>query len=102
LTQLDYIQEAKLVLSLIPTAIHAPMSLHSLSPGSKLTVRVTVCVVVALLVTVTLVVLVTCPGPEVIKHEQAEEIWLGPPRPSETVSWRLFLRTGSSAGQALS
>lgn len=55
----------------------------ALIPGSRLTVLVTVCVLVDCEVTVIEVVLVTSAGPEVIKHEQAEEI-AGVPRPIET------------------
>lgn len=70
-----------------------------LSPGSKLTVLVTVCVDVACEVTVTDVVLVIPPGPEVIRHEQAEdsdEI----PRPRDMSACRFL--TGSSEGQETS
>lgn len=50
-------------------------------------------------VTVTEVVLVIPPGPEVIKHEQAEESD-EMPRPTDIWTWRFL--TGSSEGQRTS
>lgn len=54
-----------------------------MSPAAA--VRVTVVVVVAVFVALLVAVLVTVvsAGPLPMKQEQAEEIWRGPPRPSE-------------------
>jgi hypothetical protein len=86
--------------------IHPP--LYAPSPPA---VFVIVAVVVAVFVTLFVLVLVTVvsAGPFVMKHEQADEISLGLPRPREMLIppmgsvmsiWRL--RTGSSAGQETS
>jgi hypothetical protein len=66
--------------------------------GKRLTVRVTVSVLVTRLLAVTVAVLVVPATPLVIRQEQADEM-AGGPRPREMLTWRL---TGSSAGQAAS
>jgi hypothetical protein len=76
---------------------------YNKSSGNRLTVLVTVSVLVTrTLVRVTVVVLVVLAAPLVMRHEQAEEMAGRPPgKPSETLIWRA-LRTGSSSGQAAS
>lgn len=73
--------------------------------GRRLTVRVTVCVVVTVFRTVTDVNIVPPPGAEVIKQEHADERPGVPPgRPIEMI-WRFSssrFRTGSSFGQVAS
>lgn len=86
----------------------SPPSKLSSPPAVLVTVDVVVAVFVALLVAV--LVTVVSPGPRVMRQEQAEEISLGLPRPSEMLTpgespsvmpiWRL--RTGSSLGQVTS
>jgi hypothetical protein len=72
-----------------------------ISSGSRLTVLVKVWVVVVFCVVTAVVVVILSGVPDVIRHEQADEMAGGPPgRFNEMFTWRFF--TGSSLGQAAS